>query len=309
MSRKTTSAVLAAMAAVLLFGAAPGARAAHLDVVEVRIHASDVRSGAHLGWVNPGDTLILPPRTEVKLWLEALPRGRGPRYPGAYYDVTDGATVRGHRRRVVVRRNGHGREVAGIKSTNPRQGAVVLQTFGREGESVVRYSIAAPLRGLSIPRELRSSAFIVRVRDGAGYVPIGRGPYGYETDAVRVLVAELYRGILLREPDARGLADYAELIYERGYPGAIDAAVDIARSEESRYAVDRRAGDERRLAALYRHLLGLDPDEVGRDRWYDDLESLRDGDLAHVVDWIVRSDEFSRRFGFEDRRYARQLPY
>jgi hypothetical protein len=304
MSRKTTSAVLAAMAAVFLAGAAPGAWAAHLEVVEVRIHARHLDSDTDLGWINPGDTLVLPPRTEVKLWMEALPRGRGPRYPGAHYDVTDGVIVEGDRKRVAVRTDG-GREVAGIRSSNPSRGTAVLQTYGREGESVVRYSIADTIRGLSIPRALRSSAFTVRVRDGAGIVPVDGRPWTAETEAVRELVAELYHGILLREPDPRGLADYGGRILEGGYPAAIAAAADIARSDESRFGVYRSgAGHDDRLAALYRHLLGLDPDDVDRDQWADDREALRAGDLERVVDEMARSEEFRRRFGFELRRYA-----
>lgn len=308
MSRKNPSALLAAMAAALLTAAAPGVRAADLEVVEVRIHVRHLESGAHLGWVNPGDTLTLPPQTEVKLWVEALPRHRGGRYPGAHYDVTDGIVVRGGKERGEVRTNGDDRRVAGIKNSNPQQGAAVLQTFGREGESVVRYTLLDTIEGLEVPRDLRSSAFTIRVSEAAEIVPVGDQPATIEPDAVQELVAELYRGILLREPDPEGLASYGEQIRARGYPGLIETAVDIARSEESRSSVYRNGATyEQRLGALYEHLLGIDPGEIDRNQWRDDLESLRAGDLDRVVGEIVNSETFRRRFGFEDRRYALPL--
>jgi len=306
MSRKTLAALPAAMAAVLLMIAAAPA-AASLDVVEVRIHASQVGTDVELGWINPGDTLVLPPNAEVKLWVEAVPRHRGGRYPGARYDVTDGV-VRGEGRRVVVRTNGDDRLVAGIKNAKPEQGAIVLQTYGREGESVVRYTLLDTIKGLRIPDDLRSSAFTLRVDDDAEIVPVGDQPAPVEIDDAREAVAELYRGILLREPDPDGLAAYSERVRDRGYAGLAETAVEIARSEESRIALYRVGTSyEQRLAAIYEHLLGVAPTEVDRDQWREDLESLRAGRIDHVVDEIALSETFRDRFGFERptaRRFA-----
>lgn len=312
MSRTTRSTMLAAMAAALLAGMAPGARAADLEVVEVRIHARHVGTDADIGWVNPGDTLVLPPRTEVKLWLEARPRGRGPRYPGARYDVTEGVAVVGRGDRVVVRTNGRDREVVGIKSSNPPQGAVVLQTFGHQGESVVRYTILDTIQGLAVPRDLRTSAFTVRVSDDAGIVGYDYDDdlrYGVDGSSAERLVAELYRGILLREPDREGLAGYARRVHEGGYGAVIETAVEIADSEESRLLAYRRGADEEdRLDALYRHLLGVGSGAIDRDQWRDDLDRLHDGDVARVVDEMVRSEAFRDRFGFETARRRFALP-
>lgn len=307
MRRYITTVSSAAVAAVLL--AASPVLAADLDVVEVRIHATHLPTDTELGWLNPGDTLVLPPNTEVKLWVEAVVAHRGPRYPGARYDVTGGTVVVGDRDRVVVRTNGDHRRVAGIKNAKPEQGAVVIETFGREGDSVIRYTLLDTIEGLSVPKELRTSAFTVSVRDDARIVTGGGElPVTVDDGTVEGLVAELYRGILLRDPDPEGLADYSRRIAERGYQGAIETAVEIARSEESRVDVWRRSGIgvEERLEALYRHLLGVEPSRIDDDQWRADLETLRAGDVARVVDEIVRSEAFRERFGYEPttRRYV-----
>lgn len=306
MNRKTPGVLPAAMAAVLLIAATGGAAA--LEIVEVRIHVTQLGTDLDLGWVNPGDTLTLPPRTEVKLWVEALPRHRGPRYPGATYDVTGGRVVE-DRERVVVRTDGEDRLVAGIKSAKPERGSAVLQTYGRQGDSVVRYRLLDTIKGLRIPNDLRSSAFTVRVGNDAQLVPVDAQPAPIETDAARNAVAELYRGILLREPDPDGLAGYSERIRGRGYAGMMETAVEIARSEESRVSVYRNgASYEQRLAALYEHLLGIDPAEIDPDQWREDLESLRAGHLDRVVEEIAQSETFRNRFGFriDLRRFAVQ---
>lgn len=310
MSRTTKAAMLAAMAAVFIAGIAPGARAADLEIVEVRIHARHVGTDAELGWVNPGDTLVLPPRTEVKLWVEALPRHRGPRYPGARFDVTEGVAVAdGRRDRVVVRTNGRDRQVAGIKSSNPPLGAAVLQTYGRQGESAVRYTILDTIKGLAVPADLRTSAFTVRVSDDAGIVPIDDAPYIVDGSAAERMIAELYRGILLREPDRQGLAGYADRLRDGGYGEAVAIAGEIAESEESRLLVYRRKADhEDRLDALYRHLLGLEANQVDRDQWRDDLDRLHDGEVSRVVGEMVRSEAFRDRFGFDTVRRRFALP-
>jgi hypothetical protein len=303
---ETRSTLLAAMAAVLVTVAAPVAGAAGLEIVEVRIHARQVGTDVELGWVNPGDTLTLPPGTEVRLWIEALPRHRGPRYPGATYEVAGGTVVE-DRKQVVVRTDREDRLVAGIRNANPERGSAVLQSYSRQGESVVRYTLLDTIKGLRIPNDLRSSAFTVRVSNDAQLVPVDAQPAPIETDAARQAAAELYRGILLREPDPEGLAAYGERIRERGYAGMMETAVEIARSEESRVSVYRNgASYEQRLATLYEHLLGIDPAEVDRDQWLEDLESLRAGHLDRVVEEMAQSETFRNRFGFrvDLRRFA-----
>jgi hypothetical protein len=303
---ETRSTLLAAMAAVLVTVAVPVAGAAGVEIVEVRIHATQVGTDVELGWVNPGDTLTLPPGTEVRLRIEALPRHRGPRYPGATYEVTGGTVVE-DRKRVVVRTDREDRLVAGIRNAKPERGSAVLQTYGRQGESVVRYTLVDTIKGLRIPSDLRSSAFTVRVSNDAQLVPVDAQPAPIETDAARQAATELYRGILLREPDPEGLTAYGERIRERGYAGMMEAAVEIARSEESRVSVYRNgASYEQRLAALYEHLLGIDPAEVDRDQWLEDLESLRAGHLDRVVEGMAQSETFRNRFGLrvDLRRFA-----
>lgn len=307
--------LIAALAALALPLAAPDASAQQIG--EVRIYAKDLATGADYTWVNPGGTLVLPPRTEVRLRLEALPAGgAGPRYPSGRFEDASMREAWNDRRRGGIS-GGPAREddhrFAGVHDVVVERGAAVLQTYGREGESAIRYTILDD--GLSMPRELRTGTFIVRVDDDArlttlppetGDDPIVTDPGSVDEQAARRLVTELYRGILMREPEPEGLEDWSERIEDRGYPETIAVATDIARSEESRFRIYQGGTTyEQRLTALYEHLLGVEARNVPADQWREDLERLRDGEIEQVVGEIVRSPDFRERFGFPDRRFVR----
>lgn len=305
--------LFAALAATVSPWAAPGAAAQSID--EVRIYAKDLESGADYAWVNPGGTLVLPPRVELRLRIEAIPRGRGPRYPsGRFEDASMRDAVQDARRRGIA---GHpiaddDHRFAGIRDTNPEMGSAVLQTYGREGESAIRYAILDD--GLTMPSTLRTGTFFVRVDADARLSatlpetapPLTGEPSPVDPDAARELVEELYLGILMRAPEARGLDDWSARIEGRGYPEAIAVAMEIAESEESRVRIYQDGTTyEARLAALHEHLLGVEPRSADPDRWRDDLERLRAGEIEQVVGEMVRSAEFRQRFGFADPRAVR----
>lgn len=305
--------LLAALAATVSPWAAPDAAAQSIG--EVRIYAKSLDTGADYAWVNPGGTLVLPPRVELRLRLEAIPRSGGPRYPsGRFDDASMGEAARDARRRGITGypTGNDGHRFAGIKGTNPEMGSAVLQTYGREGESAIRYTILD--NGLTMPSNLRTGTFFVRVDADARLAetlpetapPIFAEPGPVAPGAARELVAELYHGILMREPEAQGLDDWSEQIEGRGYPEAIAAATSIAASEESRVRIYQDGTTyEQRLAALYEHLLGIEPRTVDPDRWRTDLERLRDGEIDQVVGEMVRSAEFRARFDFSDTRAVR----
>lgn len=311
MNRHAQTVLPSLLALVLAAAAAPGAGAAGLEVVEVRIYAVDLESHDNLASVGPGGVLTLPPEVEVRLRMAAVPRGRGERFPGATFEVGEGEVVRskttdqGGSVVLKARPPRPGREVAGIEQRNPEAGGAVLKTWDREGESTVRYAILADDE-LSIPERLRTGAFTLRVERG---VQLGPVP---EPDAAHELVAALYRGILDREAEQEGREAAVERIEGRGYPEAIAVAMEIARSDESRVAVYQRGTTyEQRLGALYRHLLGLDPGEVDAATWRADLERLRAGRIDDVVGAMVRSETFRVRFGYQPeprRRYAVPRP-
>jgi len=123
------------------------------------------------------------------------------------------------------------------------------------------------------------------------YVP-GYRSFGSQIDA---LVDAYYRGILLRDPDPSGGANYRQTVARGGYQGARQAAIDIANSDESRRL---RAAPEQRLEALYQNLLGIDPNSVDARTWDSDLARIAHGDVAGVVARMVDSRAFQYRYGF-----------
>lgn len=304
--------LLAALAALVLPPTVPDAAAE--QIAEVRIYAKDLETGADFAWVNPGGTLVLPPGVEVRVRIEAIPPNRGPRYPsGRFEEASLREFWRDGRKGGIAGRppRDEGRRVAGIHDLVVERGAAVLQTYNREGESAIRYTILD--RSLTMPSDLRTGTFLVRVDDDAQIAtlppesapPIVTDPGSVGHETARELVTELYHGILMRAPDPQGLDDWSDRIEDRGYPETIAVATDIARSEESRFRIYQDGTSyEERLASLYEHLLGIEPRDVDADQWRDDLEQLRDGEIEQVVGEMVRSAEFRDRFGFPDRRFA-----
>jgi hypothetical protein len=130
---------------------------------------------------------------------------------------------------------------------------------------------------------------------GSLRVEIEPGPYRWGEEAV----AELYRGILLREPDP-GARSWVERVERGGYEALLEAARQIAESRESEIDVYARgACNQQRLLALHRHLLGVEAASLDQRRWRAELDRMGRGDIAGVVNEIVRSDAYRDR---HDRR-------
>jgi|GEM_PF-1306719 len=135
---------------------------------------------------------------------------------------------------------------------------------------------------------------------GSGY---GRHDHGAEEnrggwngDRATKLTRVLYQGILMRDLDS-GASGTVDSVRNGGYDALLDAAVSIANSKESRFAIPSRGvSNEQRLEALYQSLLGLSPDQADRDTWRQDLRTLNDGNIARVVENLVRSDRFRSRY-------------
>jgi hypothetical protein len=125
------------------------------------------------------------------------------------------------------------------------------------------------------------------------YVPGGRS-YGTQIDA---LVDALYRGILLREPDASGSSGWRQSVAVGGFQAARSTAMQIAQSPES-LAVSQKATPEQRLTALYQNLLGAGPNDIDPAQWAADLQEIQRGNIGGVVDHMLNSPAFRYRFGF-----------
>lgn len=115
------------------------------------------------------------------------------------------------------------------------------------------------------------------------------------TDANQV-VSELYRHILERSPDS-GSAHWVQQL--QSGRTVRDVVREIARSPEHVQRFWRtEAGEEvpyiRSVGALYRHILGRQPDPIGARAWAE--VGARNGPEA-VVDRIVTSPEYNSQFG------------
>jgi hypothetical protein len=97
-------------------------------------------------------------------------------------------------------------------------------------------------------------------------------------------VAQLYRDLLGREPDAAGLAGWTSLL-ERGVSRS-QVALGIENSTESH---------TRQLEALYQQLLGRSADQGGLAYWVDFLD--QGGTLRQVETQILGSDEYFHGHG------------
>jgi len=111
------------------------------------------------------------------------------------------------------------------------------------------------------------------------------------------ITGALYHAILMRDPD-EGSRPFANTILNNGYNGLLDAATRIANSDESRIRLYEKKGVcyEQRLLSLYRFLIGVTGEDIGRQQWDADLQRMRNGQLDQVVRALVSSDKFRRRF-------------
>jgi hypothetical protein len=112
-------------------------------------------------------------------------------------------------------------------------------------------------------------------------------------------VAALYRGILLREPD-ESARSWSDAVTRGGWRALVEVAGDIAKSRESR--VDLYERDEvtpqKRVEALYRHLLGVGPEQLDGATWNRAVSQVESGDITGLVDALIENPGFRRRFGY-----------
>jgi hypothetical protein len=174
---------------------------------------------------------------------------------------------------------------------DPARGTVVVRALQGAGSSSSRPEI-----GWRVPDRVRLANENLRWgRLSVDLVPVSTGGASWQSQADRA-VGALYRGILLREPDA-GAAGTREEIARLGYAAAVRHARIIAESRESEIGVyDKGACNQQRLLAMYRHLAGRDADDVDQRRWREQLQRLERGDIAGVVDEMVQSPEFRGMF-------------
>lgn len=242
---------------------------------EIRIAAKDLDSKEVFAEIAPGETLELVEGSTVRLILSASKGGRTI-YPPVEF--------------TEERQGGGGVRITKARVENSNATVHVVPVRNQRGRRIetLRYSIQSDER---VPRNLWRGSFriaVVTLEDMPPIVDPGLG-----ASWVDRMTNLLYRAILLRDPDP-GAASTRQAIDSRGYLGVIEQAESIANSEESRIRI-YQSGDvtnERRLIALYEHLLGLKSGDIDRADWDHDLRRLGAGQVADVVSEMVRSERF-----------------
>jgi hypothetical protein len=269
----------------LLLAATASAQRPKPNIGQVVIVVKDIATKAEIGSVEPGGTIDLPAGTRVRLIMSALPTGaaRGPLYPDTTFSETSAGGV------AITRTHA---ENASADVEIPRG-----KNTGRV--ETIRYQI----QDTWVPAELRTGSFRIRIAPTSAAATSTSQVGGAVFSGTRAdqLTRLLYNAVLMRDPDP-GSQVFRDGIANGGYGSLVQAAVDIANSEESRIGLGTTS-PEQRLTSLYRNLLGLTPDQADPRQWDADLQQLRQGHIADVVSAIVQSDRFRERNNLVGVRY------
>ncbi len=250
------------------------------DIEAVRILVRDVATREELGTVESGGTITLPEGAHVRINMQAIPdvSSRNPLYPATEFTDLNRSGVR-------------------ITRAREENAAADLEILPMRNPSRIQ-TIQYRITDTWVPAGLRTGSFSIRVVPEGGSANSGY----WSGERARDLTRTLYRAILMREPD-RDASGTIRAIQRGGYEALVDAAVDLAGSDESRIQVYERENvcNQQRLLALYKNLLGLSATQINRSQWDADLRRLERGDIAQVVESLLRSDRFRSRYDITAR--------
>ncbi len=252
------------------------------NIGEVRIVVRDLATRRDVATVRGGETISIPEGMRVRLIMTALPTGssRGPYYPETVFSDTSQDGVR-------ITRSNEENSTADLEILNPRNNS----RRNRDRVETIQYRINETW----VPSNLRSGSFQIAVGPADSEVDLVQ--QGWSAQQALELTAMLYRGILMREPDA-GANGRVQAIQRGGYDALVQEAVEIAESDESRIRVYEKQGvcNEQRLLAMYKNFLGISSDRIDRRQWETDLRRMREGEIDQVVESLLASDRFRSRY-------------
>lgn len=277
-SRTLLPAVVAVLMCPLAARPADAQSSRRADIDAVRILVRDAATREELGTVEPGGTITLPEGAHVRINMQAIPdvSSRNPLYPATEFTDLNRTGVR-------------------ITRASEENAAADLEILPMRNPSRIQ-TIQYRITDTWVPAGLRTGSFSIRV------VPEGGSTANFNYGQAQNLTRTLYRAILMREPDRDANATI-RAIQRGGYDALVQAAVNLAGSDESRIQVYERENvcNQQRLLALYKNLLGVSAAQINRSQWDADLRRLERGDIDQVVESLLRSDRFRSRYDITAR--------
>lgn len=255
---------------------------------DVEIQVKDLETGQVIGTIRPGGTFTLNEGQKVRLIMTAIHPGRG--QGGPYYPET------------VFTEHEPGRGWVRVTRTSQENASATLEIIrpsnpDRNPNETLSYRIT---ENVGIPNNLRQGTVTIRVNPlaASGSAPVVSG----SSRTAQGLTNVLYRAILMREMDQAG-TPYVDRIANGGYTELIRIAQEMADSEESRVKLYERAdvNNEKRLLALYQHLLSLSSSQIDRSQFEADLRRINEGRIADVVADMIRSERFQDVYDISER--------